>query len=216
MLRIPAFLLLSSLLVLAGCKDERIEGSGKIVTESRPVGKFTAVSLSGIGRLLIERGEAESLTVTVDDNLVPLFTSEVRDGTLHLSVARGKSPANEAVYKVTVSDLRHVELSGAGSVEAAGLDGETLSLAVSGAGSAKVAGRADFVRLTVSGAGDIDAAALTVKRAKVEVSGAGDAIVNASDELDARISGAGGISYLGAPKVTSQVSGAGSIAAARK
>jgi Putative auto-transporter adhesin, head GIN domain len=212
MLRIPVVLLLP-LLVLGACNEDTntIRGSGNVTTEARPVGKFTAIRLSGVGQLVVERGEAESLTVTVDDNLAPLFLSEVRDGTLYLSVERGKRPSRSAVYKVTVSDLRDVEVSGAGSMEATGLDGETLSISISGAGSAKASGRADNLRLSVSGAGSLNAARLQARRATAVVSGAGDVTVSASDDLDARVSGAGAIRYIGSPRLTSQVSGAGSI-----
>ena len=210
MLRKSSILLLP-LLVLTACNEDTIKGSGNVTTENRPVGKFTAIRLSGIGQLSIERGEAESLTVTVDDNLAPLFTSEVKDGTLYLSVVSGKRPSRTAVYKATVSDLRDVEVRGAGSVEASKLDGETLSISISGAGSAKAAGRADNLTLSISGAGSLNAAELKTRRAKVVVSGAGDVTVNASDALDARVSGAGAIRYIGSPKLTSQVSGAGSI-----
>jgi hypothetical protein len=209
MLRISGIFL--SLLVLAACNEDTINGSGNVTTENRPVGKFTAIRLSGIGHLVIERAEAESLSVTVDDNLVPLFTSEVRDGALYLSVVRGKRPSRAATYKVAVSDLREVHVSGSGSIEAAKLDSAVLSLSISGAASAKAAGRADSLTVSISGAGSLNAAGLKARRATVVVSGAGGVTVNASDELDASVSGAGGIRYVGSPKLTSRVSGVGSI-----
>jgi Putative auto-transporter adhesin, head GIN domain len=206
-------LLLLAVLVLPACNDETIKGSGNITTEARPVGKFIAIRLSGAGRLVIERTGADSLTVTTDDNLLPVFTSEVKNGTLYLSVVRGKSPrpSREAFYKVTVSDLRELQVSGAGSIDASKLDGEALSVSISGAGSGKVAGRADAFTLSISGAGSLNAAELKAKRAKAVVSGAGNVTVSASDELDATVSGAGNIRYVGSPKLTSRVSGAGSI-----
>lgn len=210
MLRKSGILLLP-LLVLAACNEDMIRGSGNITTQVRPVDKFTAIRLSGFGHLVIERAEAESLSVTVDDNLVPLFTSEVRDGTLYLSVVRGKRPSRAPTYKVAVSDLRKVEVSGSGSFEATKLDGAVLSLSISGSGSGKVAGRADSLDISISGSGSLDAARLEVKRARVVVSGSGDVTVNARDELDARMSGSGDIRYIGSPRLTSRVSGSGSI-----
>ena len=214
MLRKSSILLLP-LLVLTACNEvtigDTIKGSGNVITENWPVGKFTAIRLSGIGHLAIERAEAESLSVTVDDNLVPLFTSEVRDGTLYLSVVKGKEPSRAAIYKVAVSDLREIELSGSGSIEAAKLDGAVLSLSVSGSGTAKAAGRADSLTVSISGSGSLDTAGLKAKRATVVVSGSGDVTVNASEELDARVSGSGDIRYIGSPRLTSRVSGSGSI-----
>jgi hypothetical protein len=209
------FLVLLALLAVAGPNDadcaQTIKGSGVVKTETRPVGKFTAIELE-YGRLTIEQTGTESLTVTADDNILPLLTTDVKGGTLTLSVVNGTNYSGaEPVYVVTVAALRSVELDGSGEIQASKLDGETLSVAISGSGSAKLAGRATELTLSIEGSGSIDATQLRAKRAKAEISGSGSLTVNASDELDADISGAGTIWYLGSPKVKSDVSGSGSI-----
>jgi hypothetical protein len=218
MLRTVAALL--SLLVLAACNwsdtygGPMIKGSGNLKTETRVVEKFTTIVVSGSANLEIEQTGEESLELTVDDNLLPLFTTEVRDGTLFIGVAEGKRltwNGKGPRIKVTVRELRKLKVSGAVSVKATKLDTDSLSISISGAGSASIAGRSDNLSITISGAGSLDAVNLHAKRAKVIVSGAGDVTVNASDELDARVSGAGNIWYVGSPKLQSRVSGAGSI-----
>ena len=191
----------------------RIKGSGTLATEVRPVDKFTAIRLSDVGgELVIEQTGVESLTVTADDNLISLFTSEVKDGALQLSVAKGKSfSGKRPIYKITVRDLRELAVSGAGKIDATRLDGDALSISISGAGSGSIAGRVDDLAVAISGAGSFDAAELKAKRAKVVVSGAGQVTVNVSDELDARVSGVGAIWYIGSPKLISNVSGVGTI-----
>lgn len=210
MLRISAALLLATF-TLTACIEETIKGSGNVITENRPVDRFTAIEVSGTGRLVVERTGTESLTVTADDNLISMFTSEVKNGTLYLSVAKGKRPSGSPTYRVTLSELRGLDISGAGSIEATKLDGDALSISISGAGSGNIAGRVDDLRISISGAGSFNAAELKAKRAKVTVSGAGNVTVNASDELDATVSGVGTIWYIGSPKLTSKVSGMGSI-----
>jgi Putative auto-transporter adhesin, head GIN domain len=205
------FSVFPALLLLAACDVSTIQGSGTLKTEVRPVGKFTAIALSDVGHLVIERTGAESLAVTADDNVVPLLKSEVKDGTLYLSVESGKRISGKPTYKVTVGDLRKIAISGAGSIAATKLDGDALSISVSGAGSGNVAGRADELTISISGAGSFDAGQLQAKRAKVVVSGAGNVTVNASDELDAKVSGVGTIWYIGSPKLKSEISGVGSI-----
>src|SRR5262245_36154117 len=74
-----------------GSARETVKGSGVVATEVRPVEPFTAISLLGPGHVVIERTGTESVTVMADDNLLPLIKSEVRGGTLFLSVADGKS-----------------------------------------------------------------------------------------------------------------------------
>jgi putative autotransporter adhesin-like protein len=210
---VRAYLVLPAVLLLAACDAvlPTIKGSGVSKTEERQVGKFTSIALSGIGHLEIQRTGTESLMVTADDNLISYFTSEVRNGTLHLSVAPGKNISGSVKYQLTVSDLRSIGMSGAGTINAIGLDGDALSISTSGVGSGRLAGRADMLTISMSGAGSLDAGALIAKRAKVELSGASRLTVSVSDELDASVSGAGNVVYIGSPKVRSSVSGAGSV-----
>jgi Putative auto-transporter adhesin, head GIN domain len=225
--KLPAVLILLSLVACdsgakSNCTNDcitvygegpTINGSGSSKTEVRPVAAFSAIRLSDVGaRVVIERTGKESLEVTADDNLVALFTSEVKDGTLHLSVAKGKSMSGKRpVFKVTVSDLRQLGVSGSGSVDATGLDGEGLAMSVAGSGEITVAGRIEDVTISISGSGSCNAVDLKAKRAKAAVRGSGELTVNASDELDANVSGSGSILYVGSPKLTSNISGSGSI-----
>jgi hypothetical protein len=211
---------LSSLLVLAACNwsdtygGPTIKGSGNLKSETRPVERFTAISVSGAASLEIERTGQESLELIADDNLLPLFTTEVRNGTLFLGVAEGKRlswSGKGPRFKVTVRELRKLKVSGAASVKATKLDSDSLSISISGAASGSIAGRSNDLSISISGAGSLDAVDLHAKRATVIVSGAGDVTVNANDELDARVSGAGNIWYVGSPKLQSRISGAGTI-----
>ena len=220
------FSVLSAVFVLTSCnwsdcddcgtvggEGPPMKGSGIAKTESRTVEKFAAIHLSEVaGSLEIERTGNESLTVTADDNTVSRFTSEVRDGTLHLSIASGNSVRGKRpVYKITVTDLRQLDVEGAASIKATKLDADDLSISIAGAASGNVAGRSDNLSIAISGAGTFNAAELKSKRAKVVVSGVGQVTVNASDELDAEVSGAGIIWYIGSPKLKSKVDGIGTI-----
>ncbi|MGE0038558.1 MAG: DUF2807 domain-containing protein [Xanthobacteraceae bacterium] len=190
-----------------------INGSGTSKTEVRPVASFSAIRLSDVdARVVIERTGTESLEVTADDNLVALFTSEVKDGTLYLSVAKDKSVSGKRpLYKITVNDLQQLGVSGAGIVDASGLDGEGLAMSVAGSGEINAAGRIEDLTISISGSGSCNAAGLKARRAKVAVRGSGDLTVNASDELEAIVSGSGSVWYVGSPKITSSLSGSGEI-----
>jgi hypothetical protein len=188
-----------------------VKGSGVLKSEMRPVENFNAIRAT-VGRVTVERTGVESLTLTAEDNLLALFTSHVKDGTLYLSVAKGKSLSGKLpVYRITVADLRRLDLAGSGSIDASKLAGETLSMTVSGSGDLKAAGQVVDLTVAVSGSGTADASNLIAKRAKAVVSGSGDLTVNASDELDATVSGSGSIRYVGSPKLSSHISGSGSI-----
>src|SRR5262249_15938149 len=164
------------------------------------------------GRLEIERTGSESLSVTADDNLVEKFTTEVKNGTLELSIVKGNTlNGKRPVYKITVNDLRAIDVEGAASIEATKLDGDGLSVSIAGAASGNVAGRADDLTLLVAGAGTLNAADLKAKRGKISVAGAAVVTVNVSDELEANVDGVGIVWYIGDPKLKSNVQGLGAV-----
>jgi hypothetical protein len=189
-----------------------IMGSGHFVTENRTVPPFTAIRAVTAFDVVIDRAGTQSVSVTADDNLVSFLTTEVRDGTLYLAAAQGKSfQTKKAAYHVTVTDLRAIESRGSGDIEAQHLDSPSLSVTIAGSGDVKLTGRADDFTLTVRGSGDVDAAGLVVKRAKIVMSGSGDVKVNAADTLDIQMSGSGDLEYRGSAKVTKQSRGSGSV-----
>jgi hypothetical protein len=196
---------LSSLLVLVACNwsdpfGRPIEGLGNLKTETRPVDRFTAISLSVPADLEIEQTGQESLELTADDNLLSLYISEVRDGTLHLAEGKnlsGKRPR----FKVTLSKLQKLAVSGAGLIKASNLDGDSLSISVSGGANGSIAGRSNNLTISVSGTGSLNAADLQARRAKVVVRGIGDVTVNATKEIDASVIGIGTFSYVDQPNL---------------
>ncbi len=189
-----------------------VHGSGHPATQPRPVTGFGAIRVAGSGTVMVDRTGTESLTITADDNLLSMFTSEVKDGVLNLGVAKGKSfQGKPPVYRITVAALRDIEIAGAGDVTAKDLDGDSLLVKIAGSGDVKLAGQINALTISVAGSGDVDASELKAKSATVSVAGSGDVTVNASDALDARVSGSGDVRYLGSPKLTTKVSGSGSV-----
>ena len=79
----------------------------------------------------------------------------------------GKRP----LYKVTVSDLRQLGVSGSGTVDATGLDGESLSMSVAGSGEITAAGRVDDLTISISGSGTCNAAGLKASARKSRCAG---------------------------------------------
>jgi hypothetical protein len=201
------------ILLAAGCALDAVRGSGTVATETRDVSDFTAVTLSGSGRLIVEPGAAESLEITADDNLLPLLTSEVKGGRLHLGVQRGTSirPSKEIVYRVMVKSLEEVDLSGSGSVELKDVKGKRLKVGLSGSGGLTAAGEVERLDLHISGSGKAKTENLKAKEVTVSISGSGGVGVAAGEALNVTVSGSGSVEYVGDPKVTQRISGSGSV-----
>ena len=189
-------------------------GSGTLKTETRDVSGFTGVTFSGVGTLNITETGTESLTISADDNLLPLLTSTVNNNTLFLGVKPGNSinPVKPITYTLTVKQLNNVTLSGAGKINATNITTDALNVTLSGAGSMTITGSAQSQQALVSGVGSYSAKGFPTDTAQVTISGAGSATITVNKELTVIVSGAGSVTYYGSPsQVTKTISGAGSV-----
>lgn len=212
---------------------ETVTGSGVPATDERSVGSVTEVALTGIGNLTVVQGDVPGLSVTADDNVLPLLETETSGRKLTIRTKTGYSirPQTPISYTLTVPKLEKLSIAGSGNARAERLTGDTLAvrvsgsgnavlrdatfreltLSISGSGTATMGGAAEKVTTKISGSGDIDAGMLKVKTAEVQVSGSGSASVWATDALNVRVSGSGDVKYRGSPKVEKKVSGSGKV-----
>jgi len=174
---------------------------------------FSNVSLEGSGRVVVEQGGVESLTVTGDDNILRYVESEVRGGTLVLGEKSGVSlsPSRDIVFKVTLRKLDALEISGSGVAEAKGLQSAKMKIDLNGSGEVSAEGVADDLDISISGSGRFRGDGLKSKRTRIDISGSGSAVVASSETLNAIVSGSGSIEYVGDPQVHQDISGSGSI-----
>ncbi len=206
-------------LVLSGCGvigrswSENVRGSGNVTTEERSVAPFTAIDISGLGKVEVKQGDVERLLVETDDNLQAIIRSEVRGDTLYLGFKPNVSAhtATRLVYTITVRDLEQITLSGDATINAHDLRGDELAVVNSGLGSITVDGAVEEQRVTLSGTGTYDASSLASERADITITGQGEAIVRVRERLDANLAGRGGIEYIGDPQVHKTISGLGEI-----
>lgn len=232
----PRLVFAAALALAAGCRPGAdVVGSGTVVTETREVEPFHAVDLTGVGGLILSRGDASKVEVEGDDNLLPLVRCEVEDGVLRLGFRPGASvrPRQPPVFRVRVAILDAVAVSGAAKVIAVApltvdrldvsvagaadadienLTAGALAVRVTGAGTVRVAGTADEFTVLINGSADVRAAGLKAKAVAVTVAGSGAVAVWAAEKLTAEVSGSGSVRYKGGPaEVTQTVSGSGSV-----
>lgn len=227
--------LLLGIVLLSSCSFGMVVGSGRSVTETRPVSNFNAVKFAFIGDLTIIQGAEESVTITGDDNIVSLIRTTVHDGVLSIDAGAANigRPIVPLRYVLTVKNLESLTLSGVGNIEIASLETRNLALSLTGAGSLKIdnlaaadlavtlsgvgsanlSGEVNKQAVTVSGAGSYYALKLRSQSAAVRISGLGNAEVWAVETLAANISGAGSIRYVGNPQVTQNITGLGNVQA---
>ena len=231
-----AIILSVTIVLLSACNFTLANGSGKVITQSRQVSGFSKVSMSGIGQLIISQGSTESLSIDAEDNVLPQITTTVVGDTLHIDLKNDNFqdnviPTKPIVYHLAVKTLDGIQISGAGSVDAANLTSDNLSVSSSGAGSVRLrtitaqsitseisgvggidlSGKVTRQSINISGSGSYNAPDLESQTANVVISGAGGATVWAKSSLDVTISGAGSVNYYDNPTITKTISGVGSV-----
>ena len=189
-----------------------VTGSGRIVTQRRPVGNFRRVELRGSTNLQVRLGAAPSLTVRADDNILQLITSRVENGTLILD-SRGSFRTRTAPRAfITVPNIDYLGSRGSGNTDIAGVANRRLELALQGSGDIKAVGRTQEVRVALRGSGNVDARALRSASADVSLSGSGNVSVVANAALNARLMGSGNIYVSGRPSARNvRESGSGNV-----
>jgi Putative auto-transporter adhesin, head GIN domain len=210
-MRIAALVLLA--LLAAGCGGSTTTGSGHVTTTSRDVSGFTSVDLEGAGTLTVDVGRPAALTISGDDNVLPIITTRVRDGVLVISSKHGYSTHHELKIRVVTPALDGMKLAGSGTIVGSGIRATAFSIELDGTGTVVLSGTAGSLDATVSGVGSAQLDHLDVRDAQVTVSGTGTVLVHVTGSLDASVDGVGSIVYSGGPRtVSTHVSGLGSIA----
>jgi hypothetical protein len=202
---------LAALLAIAGCFRGGIEGDGVVKTESRAVTAFSSLEVTGACQIRWSRGQP-ALTVTTDQNLLPLVATGVAGEALQIAWKENLRPTRSITIEISSDSLADVQLDGAVSLTATNLSGRELKVESNGTSSIRLGGSVASLNAILSGAGTLDAKGLETQSASVSLDGAYQADVTVAEKLNASISGAGVLTYGGNPKtVETSVSGVGSI-----
>lgn len=207
-------------------------GSGNMINQTKEVNGVNQVTLNGIGTIVLQQGDQESLTIEAEDNILPHIQSKVEGDKLIISYdTNTPTPTKDVKFYLTVKDMTSIGISGAGKIQStgfntktmsinmdgagdgnlAGLNLEKLTVIISGAGKMVLAGKATEQTVTISGAGNYEAKELATETTTINIDGAGKGTINVSKVLNAIINGAGNLNYLGSPQVNQQINGGGSV-----
>jgi hypothetical protein len=190
----------------------RLSGSGVSATQTREVAEFRSVSVNGSGAVRVKLGEAQSLRVITDDNLIEHVRTRVEDGALVVDWDRGSySPKVALVVELSAPSLEAVGLGGSGDLTFTGLDAERFGASIAGSGSVRGSGKCGRLNLSIAGSGDLRVYDVVAREVEVSIAGSGSAYVHAHDKLDVSISGSGDVRYRGKPAISRSIAGSGSV-----
>lgn len=211
-------------------------GSGKQATESRTVAEFQGVALSASADMVVRQG-AQQISVTADDNLLPLLETVIEPGkdgpVLHVRWKKGTNiyRSGKVLVQVSTPKLQTLAVAGSGDVKLETFTTPVLNVSIAGSGDARlealttddlgvrISGSGDIVgkgsagklNIGIAGSGGVKFADLRADDVKISIAGSGDAAVNAQKTLAVSIAGSGDVTYTGNPSVKSSVAGSGSV-----
>ena len=190
-LLIPTTILIAAMFI-SGCGLQIVTGSGKIATETREVGNFSAVKLAGIGDVIITQTDTVSVRIEAEDNLIPYFETTVQGDTLNIGIkdqylGYNLHPTRPVRFYVSTPDLNAIALAGSGNIITSDVKSK------------------DF-KVSLLGSGDITNDSLTATTVDINLAGSGNVSLDkiSADSISSTIAGSGDISVAG--KVVDQTS----------
>jgi hypothetical protein len=187
------------------------QGNGVAKTDTRDVTDFDEIQVDGTVKLELETGPLDRLTVTGDENLLPLIGTEVVGGRLVIHETKPVHSKTPLVVSVHAPAVARIDTSGVANVIASGLQGPSFTFTSTGVTDSQLSGQVTSLEIQSGGAGTVHAAGLAAKQVHVTLSGAGTVEVDATEKLKADVSGVGTVKYRGTPAIEKNVSGLGSV-----
>lgn len=219
---------------LGSCElDELCEkGDGPTVNKELSLPPFHSLVLDISADVFITEGEAQSITVEGQENIIDQLELDVRNETWEIDFEQSCIYNHDDLkIFITLPEIRSIEIDGSGNVVGENtFTGDNIDLTIDGSGdmdlalevkevNARVEGSGDFelegladvVRYYVRGSGDIRAFDLEALEADVEIRGSGSVEVTVVDFLKVDIDGSGDVFYKGNPELDVRVDGSGEV-----
>jgi hypothetical protein len=197
-----------------------VTGSGNMKEENRNVGDFSEVGIEQGLTAMVSVGAKTAVTVSADDNLLPLVRTEVKNGRLIVGLTDRHVTSSIGIrVNIVTPQLKAVGGSGGSSITVEGTTGSTfaadgsggsviniskvnaeqIKVATSGGARVNLSGTGKDLTIHMSGGSGVKA--MDIPAASVQVSGSGGAHaeVAASQSLDADLSGGARVLVKGNP-----------------
>ena len=216
------FGLIIALVILAGCSQIPITGSGNVVTQEVPITGFDKVDISYSFDVKLSQGESFSVVIRADDNLVEHLQVVKQGSTLKIGLKPNSPDIRSATLQaeITMPELTGLDLSGSSQVTITGfksaqalvvdasgashlqgdIEADTVSFNLGGSSEVILTGSAqNLIMEEAAGSSDVDLTDFAVVDASIKAGGKSQVTVNVSGRLDAEASSASHVYYLGSP-----------------
>jgi len=192
-----------------------IKGSGTLSKETRDLAVFHGIDAGGAFHITVKQGEPQSVIIEADDNIIPVITTKVKSGILHISTNESINNSTKLNVTIVVANLDMLDLSGACKLKSTeaissnemeidcsgaseiiiGLKCKKLEIDFSGASTGIFLGKTSTLEIESSGASKIDCYKMIANVVSVDASGASNISFSADKIIKIDASGASSINY---------------------
>jgi hypothetical protein len=208
-----------------------IEGTGPEKEVTVDLEAFTELEVDVNADVLVRMGETPSLTISAQENLLDIITTEVTSQRLTIEADPCVSSAYPIKIDVVTNALNSVHINGSADVTildeiyadevdikingsgnvTADVFTNDLSIKINGSGDVMLSGAAESAGIGINGSGDVKAMDLQAYEANVKVNGSGNTRINVLNSLRVNVKGSGDVKYSGNPSVKTSITGSGSV-----
>lgn len=213
--------------LLAQDNQEKISGSGNVVTRDITVQPFTEMSISGVFNVILSQGSKEAVKIEAEDNLQELFTVK-NDG--NKLIVEMKKDINIQKHKqmniyITFKKVSNMDIKTVGNVSSKEtlsfddlklgnksvgsvdlkLTARSVDIENKSVGNMKLDGKAENAVVRNNSVGNFQASSFIVQKMDIDNRGIGSTEVNAEKELKINNSGMNRVKNKGTAEVKKKV-----------
>jgi Putative auto-transporter adhesin, head GIN domain len=190
------------------------EAQAARVEESRDVEAFSEVSMSGLGRITVNVGEAQGVTIEADERVMEFIVTEVVRGELRIYRERGsrrefRRYGENVEVTVNVPSLEAFGINGSGRSRVLNLDATGFEFDANGSGRSYISGTCETGKFDLNGSGRLDAEDLSCGDVEIDANGSGGIKMTITGDVEIDAAGSGAIDLYGTPRLT-RLTGRGS------
>lgn len=190
-----------------------VQGNGQSVVEKRAIADTDGIDINGPLQVEVRVGNATSLQVEGDSNLLPMVRTDATGGLLRVWVDGKVNSSNALRVTYTTPALRQIQSNGSGRLSVSGLNGGALVLSQNGSREVQLAGQVSRLEVRLNGSGGVSASGLQSGSTTASLHGSGRLDLGRLDgeRLDLDVRGSGGVHAAGkVSNMTVRVYGSGS------
>lgn len=219
------------MILLSSCHF--VNGSGNIITQTRPTTEFRRISASSGFNVELKTGPSTEMIIEADDNVMKYIETSVSGDVLKIGIS-GNVHFHDVHLKafITAPEILGIKASSGASVivkdllkntgklsfnaSSAGtiisvIDAPEIEADASSGASIKISGKTRDFHASVSSGSNMKTGELLSENTTVSASSGASATVHASIKLQATASSGASVNYYGAASVQKNVSSGGSV-----